>query len=178
MSKTTTLACACGQFHVEVTGAPFITAECHCNSCRSAAQRLATLPPAFPLTGASGGVPYILYRKDRVRFPDGRASLAEFRLSDSAPTRRVLTTCCNTPVFTEFQGGHWLSLFAGLWPEAQRPAMQIRTQTSDVREGTTLDDTLPAGGMVTAGFYARLLGAWIAMGFKVPKVEVDKKLTA
>ncbi len=178
MSKTTTLACACGQFHVEVTGAPFITAECHCNSCRSAAQRLATLPPAFPLTGATGGVPYILYRKDRVRFPDGTASLAEFRLSDSAPTRRVLTTCCNTPVFTEFQGGHWLSLFAGLWPEAQRPAMQIRTQTGDVPEGTTLDDTLPAGGMVTAGFYARLLGAWIAMGFKVPKVEVDKKLAA
>ena len=178
MSKTTTLACACGQFHVEVTGAPFITAECHCNSCRSAAQRLATLPPAFPLTGTSGGVPYILYRKDRVRFPDGTANLAEFRLSDSAPTRRVLTTCCKTPVFTEFQGGHWLSLFAGLWPEAQRPAMQIRTQTGDVPEGTTLDDTLPAGGMVTAGFYARLLGAWIAMGFKVPKVEVDKKLTA
>jgi hypothetical protein len=178
MSKTTTLACACGQFHIAVTGGPFITAECHCNSCRSAAQRLATLPPAFPLTGPSGGVPYVLYRKDRVRFPDGTASLAEFRLSDSAPTRRVLTTCCNTPVFTEFQGGHWLSLFAGLWPADQRPAMQIRTQTGDVPEGTTFDETLPAGGMVTAGFYARLLGAWIAMGFKVPKVEVDKKLAA
>ncbi len=177
MSTTTTLACACGQFHVEVRGDPFITAECHCNSCRSAAQRLSALPPAFPLTAASGGVPYILYRKDRVRFPDGTANLAEFRLSDSAPTRRVLTTCCNTPVFVEFEGGHWLSLFAGLWPAETRPPMQIRTQTGNVPAGTTPDDSLPAGGMVTAGFYAKLLGAWIAMGFRVPKVDVPQKVS-
>ncbi len=175
---TTLLTCACGQFHVEVTGDPFITAECHCNSCRSAAQRLAALPPSFPLTAASGGVPYVLYRKDRVRFPDGMANLAEFRLSDSAPTRRVLATCCNTPVFTEFEGGHWLSLFAGLWPAETRPPMQIRTQTGSVPEGTNLDDSLPAGGMVTAGFYAKLLWAWIAMGFKVPKVDVERKVSA
>ncbi|QYO78712.1 GFA family protein [Devosia salina] len=178
MVQTTTLACQCGQFHIEVTGAPLITAECHCTSCRTAAQRLSALPPAFPLTDASGGVPYILYRKDRVRFPDGTANLAEFRLNDSAPTRRVVTICCNTPVFTEFQGGHWLSLFAGLWPEAQRPQMEIRTQTGDVPEGTTLDDSLPSGGMVTAGFYAKLLAAWIAMGFRVPKVEVRDRVNA
>jgi hypothetical protein len=172
MRKTTTLACACGQFHVELTGAPFITAECHCNSCRSAARRLSALPPAFPIEDASGGVPYILYRKDRIRFPDGTAGLAEFRLTDKSPTRRVLTTCCNTPVFTEFEGGHWLSLFAGLWPAKTRPPMQIRTQTGDVAEGTVLDTSLPSGAMTTAGFYAKLLGAWIAMGFKAPRIEV------
>ena len=175
---STTLTCACGQFHVEVTGAPFITAECHCNSCRSATQRLAILPPAFPLTNPSGGVPYVLYRKDRVGFPNGTASLAEFRLSETAPTRRVLTTCCNTPVFTEFQGGHWLSLFAGLWPDAERPAMQIRTQTSDAPDPAALDDSLPAGALTTAGFYAKLLGVWIAMGFKVPRIDVPQKISA
>ena len=178
MAQTTTLACQCGQFHIEVTGAPFITTECHCTSCRSAAQRLGALPPAFPLADASGGVPCILYRKDRIRFPDGTAGLAEFRLSDTAPTRRVLTTCCNTPIFTEFQGGHWLSLFAGLWPVESCPPMQIRTQTGDVPEGTTLDDSLPSGGMVTAGFYAKLLGEWIAMGFKSPRITIEEKINA
>ncbi|WP_236020651.1 GFA family protein [Devosia sediminis] len=178
MPETTTLACACGKFRVEVTGAPFITAECHCKSCRSAAQRLGALPPSRPLTSASGGVPYILYRKDRVTFPDGTSALAEFRLSDKAPTRRVLTTCCNTPVFTEFEGAHWLSMFASLWPDPARPAMQIRTQTADVAEGTVLDASLPAGAMTTAGFYAKLLWAWIAMGFKVPKVAVTQKISA
>lgn len=178
MPQTTTLACQCGKFHIELTGAPFITAECHCKSCRSAARRLAALPLSYPLTAPNGGVPYVLYRKDRVRFPDGTTGLAEFRLSDTAPTRRVLTTCCNTPVFTEFEGAHWLSLFAGLWPADQRPPTQIRTQTGDVPEGTQLDDTLPAGAMTTAGFYAKLLGVWIAMGFKAPKLDIDKKLAA
>ncbi|WP_244557427.1 hypothetical protein [Devosia lucknowensis] len=130
------------------------------------------------MTSASGGVPYVLYRKDMVGFPDGTDSLAEFRLSETSPTRRVLTTCCSTPVFTEFSGGHWVSLFASLWPEDKRPPMQIRTQTGDVDEGTTLDASLPAGAMTTAGFYAKLLAAWIAMGFKVPKIAVTRKFAA
>ncbi|ODT75006.1 MAG: hypothetical protein ABS76_35565 [Pelagibacterium sp. SCN 64-44] len=178
MSKTKTLACACGQFHVELDGDPFIATECHCDSCRQAAARLAALPPAFPLQAASGGTPYILYRKDRVRFPDGTGALHAFRLSDSAPTRRVLTACCNSPVFLEFQGGHWLSLYAGLWPEAARPATEIRTMTSDLPEDHVLDDALPTGKWHTLGFYAKLLAAWIAMGFKVPKIEVTQTIKA
>lgn len=181
MPETHTLACACGRFHVELAGAPFIATECHCNSCREAASRLAALPPAFPLTkGNSGtsGTPYILYRKDRIRFPDGTDGLAAFRLDDKAPTRRVLTTCCNTPVFLEFQGGHWLSLYAGLWPEATRPALTIRTMTSDLPADTPLDAALPAGKLTTAGFYAKLLAAWIAMGFKVPRIDVSRTLNA
>lgn len=178
MTSTTTLACACGQFHIELAGAPFITTECHCSSCRAAAQRLGALPPARPLAGANGGIPYILYRKDRARFPDGTDLLAEFRLNEKAQTRRVLTTCCHTPVFTEFEGAHWLSLFASLWPDQTRPPIEIRTQTGDVPAVTTLDDTLPAGAMTTAGFYARLLWAWILMGFKAPKLAVPEKIRA
>jgi len=174
----TTLSCACGQFHLEVIGAPFSASECHCKSCRSAAQRLSVLPPAFPIAADNGGVPYALYRKDRIRFPNGTDKLAEFRLSDTAPTRRVLTTCCNTPVFLEFEGGHWVSLFTGLWPEEVRPSPLIRTQTGDVPDGVTLDDSLPAGTMTTAGFYARLLGEWIAMGFKSPKITIGEKVNA
>lgn len=173
----TTLACQCGQFHIELVGDPFIGSECHCKSCRAAAQRLAVLPPSFPLQSESGGIRYALFRKDRVRLPDGTKNLAEFRLSETAPTRRVLTTCCNTPVFLEFEGGHWLSLFTGLWPADSRPSVQIRTQTGDVPDGTTLDDSLPAGRLVTAGFYARLLGQWIAMGFKSPRIAIEEKIS-
>ncbi len=172
MADVTRLACACGQFHLELVGSPFIATECHCNSCREAAQRLSELPPAFPLTAPNGGTPYILYRKDRVRFPDGTALLTANRLTDSAPTRRVLTHCCNSPVFLEFESGHWLSLYANLWPDAARPVIDIRTMTADLPETTKLDGALPAGKWTTAGFYARLLAAWIAMGFKVPRIEV------
>lgn len=170
MPDLTTLACACGQFHVELIGAPFITTECHCNSCRAAATHMSALPVAVSPEGANGGTPYALYRKDRVRFPDGTSGLKEHRLTDASPTRRVLTTCCNSPVFLEFQSGHWLSLYANLWPEEKRPAMTIRTMTSDLPEGHLLDDALPAGKRATAGFYWTLLRAWIAMGFKTPKI--------
>lgn len=167
-----TLSCACGQFHVELVGAPFITAECHCNSCREGGKRLESLPLSRSVTAENGGTPYVLYRKDRVRFPDGTALLRGYRLSEKAPTRRVVTTCCKTPVFVEFNGGHWLSLYASLWAGLTAPAMQIRTQTSDAPEGTKLDSSLPAGALTTAGFYSKLLAAWIAMGFKTPKIEV------
>ncbi len=172
MPEITSLACACGQFHVELIGAPFIATECHCNSCREAERRFAALPASFPLSGPNGGTPYILYRKDRIRFPEGTDRLRAYRLSDTAPTRRVVTTCCNSPVFLEFQAGHWLSLYAGLWPQDTRPTIDIRTMTSDLPPGITLDNALPAGKRATAGFYAKLLAAWIAMGFKVPAIPV------
>lgn len=174
MTETTRLACACGSFHLELSGDPFFATECHCNSCREAARRFDALPPAFPLAGPNGGTPYILYRKDRVHFPDGTQLLRAHRLGDKAPTRRVLTTCCNSPVFLEFQGGHWLSLYAGLWPDATRPATQIRTMTSDLPEHHLLDDALPAGKAATAGFYGKLLLAWIAMGFRSPRIAVPE----
>lgn len=178
MSETTRLACACGQFHLEVTGAPFITTECHCNSCRAAAGRLAALPLARPMTEANSGTSFVLYRKDRVAFPHGTATLRGYRLADTAPTRRVVTTCCNSPVFLEFQGAHWLSLYASLWPEATRPPTRIRTMTGDRPAGAPLDAALPAGGLVTAGFYAKLLAAWIAMGFKTPKIAIGEERVA
>lgn len=177
MQDKTILACACGRFHIELTGAPFITTECHCNSCREAARRMAALPAAVPLPDGNGGTSFVLYRKDRVRFPDGTASLKAYRLDDKAPTRRVVTTCCQSPVFLEFQGGHWLSLYANLWPEQSRPAIAIRTMVSDLPEPHLLDETLPAGKATTAGFYWKLLAAWIAMGFKVPRIDIDEEQT-
>lgn len=169
---TMRLSCACGWFHLELSGAPFITAECHCKSCREGGWQLDALPVSRSVTAENGGTPYVLYRKDRVGFPDGTALLRGYRLSEKAPTRRVVTTCCNTPVFVEFNGAHWLSLYASLWDNQARPAMQIRTQTENAPPGTMLDSSLPAGGWTTAGFYAKLLAVWIAMGLKVPKIEV------
>jgi hypothetical protein len=176
--STTRLSCACGQFHLEVIGKPIINAECHCTSCREAGARLASVPPAFPLQEANGGTRYVLYRKDRVRFPDGSENLAQFHLTPTSPTRRVLTKCCNTPVFTEFKNGHWLSLYAGLWAEQPLPPLDLRTQTGNLPPGTQLTGDIPAGAMATAGFYAKLLGSWIAMGFRVPTIAVSGDIKA
>ena len=172
MSPTTRLACRCGKVHLEVERAPIITAECHCKSCREAAARLGRLPGAENGVEENGGTRFVMYRKDRVRFTQGAEALEEFRLSPEAGTRRVVAGCCNTPVFLEFKGGHWLSLYEKLWPAGTAPRLEIRTMTGDRDKGAELDADVPSGTWQTAKFYMRLLGAWIAMGFKVPTIAV------
>jgi hypothetical protein len=173
MMGKTELRCRCGQLRIVAEAAPLISAECYCNSCREGAARMATLADAPDVTNGAGGTPYVLYRKDRLTIVAGQDRLRAFRLKPGSSTRRVIATCCNTPVFTEFQGGHWLSLYAGLWPEGQVPAMDVRTQTGDLPVEQRPDDSVPSGGWPTTKFYGRLLTAWIAMGFKVPEVKVE-----
>jgi hypothetical protein len=170
MNETTQLACACGQVHLEVERAPIVSSECYCNSCREAGARLQNLPGARPLLDVNGGTRFVLYRKDRVRFLKGTELLKEFLLTPESKTRRVVATCCNTPVFLEFQNGHWLSLYGCLWPKGSLPPLELRTMTSDLPKGSTLPSDVPNGKKQTLSFFAKLLGAWIAMALKVPKI--------
>lgn len=178
MSQTSQLSCACGKVHIAVEKAPIISTECHCTSCREAGARLQTLPGASPFLNSNGGTPFVLYRKDRVRFLKGADLLTDFRLTDKATTRRAVAGCCNTPVFLEFKGGHWLSLYSCLWPKGTLPSPELRTMTSDLPDGAALPNDVPSGTLHTLRFYARLLGAWIGMGFRVPKIPVHARLDA
>lgn len=174
MSETVDLSCSCGQVALRIEREPIIVTECHCTSCRTAGGALAALPLARPMLDPNGGTPFVLYRKDRVAFTQGQDLLTAYRLKPDSPTRRVIASCCNTPVFLEFQHGHWLSLYSGLWPEGTSPAPELRTVISDRLGLPALDGDIPAGRLRTAGFYARLLGAWIAMGFKSPAIALSR----
>jgi hypothetical protein len=174
---TERLACACGAVGLDVEQTPIITTECHCNSCREAGTRLG-LAGVPAVLEDNGGTQYVLYRKDRIRFVSGMERLREFRLTPASKTRRVVATCCNTPVFLEFESGHWLSLYAGLWPQRAHPPMEIRTMTGDRADPSPLPQDVPHGTRQTLGFYARLLGAWIAMGFRSPKIDVNGEFNA
>lgn len=167
---TTQLACACGRVHLEVKKTPIASTECHCNSCRAAGARLQALHGARPYVDANGGTRFVLYAKDRIHFVTGTEQLKEFRLAQEAKTRRVIATCCNTPVFLEFHGGHWLSLYGCLWPAGALPPLALRTMTGDLPAGTALPNDVPNAKRQSLWFFARLLGAWIAMGFRAPKI--------
>lgn len=169
----TDLSCACGKVHLEVRAAPILAAECYCNSCRDAGERLHALPGAPVVVGANGSTHFVLYRKDRISITQGKNLLRNFRLGPEAQTRRVIATCCNTPVLLEFKGGHWCSLYANLWHGQALPRPDLRTMTGDLPAGQMLDDAVPSGGWETTKFYGKLLGAWVAMGFKVPVVAMD-----
>jgi hypothetical protein len=178
MADTTTLRCACGQVEIEAAGSPIMTVECCCNSCRTAGLKLKALPGAPPFLAANGNTPYVMMRKDRLRFVAGTENLREYRLTPESKTRRVVAVCCKTPVFCEFEMGHWLSVYATMWPEAARPAIEMRTMTADLPAGVVMPDDVPNPKHHTFAFYRKLMSAWIGMGFRVPKLDVVKGVLA
>ncbi len=173
--STTSLACRCGQVQLAIEGAPILSAECCCNSCRAGGDRIASLPGA-PQFRTPCSTPYVLVRKDRVRFVRGAEHLRQFKLKPDAPTRRVVAACCNTPLFTEFQAGHWLSLYASLWPEAARPRMEMRNNAGDLPDPAVLPHDIPNHKVVGASFIVKLLLAFAAMGFRAPKIATAGEL--
>lgn len=179
MTHVTHIACRCGACQLEVSGAPIISTECHCNSCRAAAAKFEALPGAEPVAEANGGSRFVLYRKDRIRFVSGRDKLRALKLRSDSKTVRAVATCCNTPVFMELPGGHWLSLYAGLWPKDQLPSLEERTMVKDRSDkGAALPDDARNAGSQSPRFMWRLLTAWIGMGFRAPKMEVAGELQA
>ncbi len=87
-------------------------------------------------------------------------------------TRRVLSVCCGTPLFLEFQNGHWLSVYSSRVPERVRPPTQLRTMIKDAPPGTHFRDGIPSYKTHSFGFMLRLLWAWVQMGFRAPAVDV------
>ena len=171
------LSCHCGAVHLRVTDVPFAQPLCYCNSCGTGGERLAALPVSPPTVNASGGTAYRLYHKDRVEITAGKEHLVGYILTPQSKTRRVVASCCNTPLFLVFSGAHWLSMYNGLWPDAAAYRPDFMTQTGDAPDPAALPKDIPHGTMTTLGFYAKVFGAWAAMGFCVPKVEVPKVLT-
>jgi hypothetical protein len=152
MTSSIDLTCRCGKVHIAVEGEPILAAECQCDSCRKGSAYLSSLPGGAPITSPTGGTEYVLCRKDRVAFTAGAEHLVSYRLTPTSHTRRVVAGCCNTPIFVEFERGHWLSMYAGLWPESLRPAPAMRTMVSDLPERTVLPDDIPNHKTQSPGF--------------------------
>jgi hypothetical protein len=178
MNRSIDLSCTCGGVRLRVDASPIASVECYCNSCRAAGGKLQSLAGAPVILGAHGGTRFVLYRKDRVHLTQGSQALKEHRLSDKATTRRIVAACCNTPLFLEFHNGHWLSLYGHLWPADQLPPLELRTMTSDLADPSTLPRDVTNARWQSLSFYYRLLAAWVAMGFKSPKVTTNGELHA
>jgi hypothetical protein len=178
MSQITHTACACGNTRLELKGDPILVSECLCDSCRAAAKRLGGLTGATNILTDYGATPCAEYRKDRVRFLSGQEYLREFRLSADAGSRRVVASCCNTPIFLEMKGAHWLSVYLHLWPREARPKAEMRTMVGDLPDASGLSNDIPNLKTHSVSFYMKLLWAWISMGFRNPKIEVAGKIDA
>ncbi len=174
-----TLTCTCRKVALGLEGGPIVSVECLCADCQNAATQLQSWPDAPLVLDQNGATRFVLYRKDRVRCLTGEEWLREHRLTEDSKTRRVVAVYCKTPMFLEFKNGHWLSIYGGRWPEETLPPLEMRTMCRDRPEDVELPDDVPNPKTHTLAFYARLLRAWAAMGFRTPEVGfVHGKLEA
>lgn len=157
--------CACGTVRIGVTGAPIMTVECGCSSCQTAGARFGDVLSDHRTTR------YTMVRKDRVALLTGAGSLQAHRLTPDSATRRVTATCCGAPMYLDFEKGHWLSVYSARLPEGAAGPLLCRTMTMDLPPEIALPDDVPNPKRHTVGFVARLLGAWVAMGFRSPALD-------
>ena len=172
--ETRTASCQCGAVNLELTGKPIMAATCYCQSCQTAGHAFESLPGAPAVVGADGGTPYVLARKDRLRWLSGSEKLDEHRLTPESPTRRFVARCCNAPIALEFTKGHWLSVYSARIPESERPPAEMRTIVGDRPAGVELPGDIPNYRTPSGKFLWRLLKAWAAMGFRAPPLEATK----
>ena len=164
-------ACRCGKVELQISGEPLLHGICYCKSCQKAGRLHQADSGADTIVAADGGTDYILYRKDRVRCVSGGDLLEERRLKPESPTRRMFARCCNTGMFADFTRGHWLSVYRGRLPQ-DMPPPALRMMTAERPEGVALpDDGIASYPRYPASFMLKLLGAWMAMGFRRPTVE-------
>jgi hypothetical protein len=164
--KALTASCRCGAVVLEVIGAPIAHTVCYCASCQEAGRQIEQMPDAPPVLDADGGTDFVLYRKDRVRCVRREAR----RLEPDAPTRRMVANCCHSAMFLDFTKGHWLTLYRARL-SGPVPPLEMRVMTADRPAGLELPQDVPSYAGHTGKLMGKLLTAWVAMGFRSPKVD-------
>jgi hypothetical protein len=158
----TTARCACGSVELEAIGAPIMSVACYCESCQEGSQQIEALPNGRAVCGPDGGTAYVLYRKDRVEYPKGSGLLRGLKLRDESSTRRVLAACCDSPMFLEFEKGHWLTMYQTAL-RGDLPPLEMRVHTKSRPASVHLSHDVPNHQGYSLKFMAKLFGAWIAM---------------
>jgi hypothetical protein len=157
-------SCACGTVRCEGIGAPIVTAVCYCADCQEGGRRIEALPGAPRVLDEDGGASYLTYRDDRFRCVAGADRLVAYRLSDKAPTRRMVASCCNSGMFLKFEPGFWISSYR-LRYSGDLPPLEMRNQTRDRKAATKIASDAPSYSRYPMRLFARLIRARIAMSF-------------
>ena len=164
-----TITCACGAVRLEAVGSPVMSVICNCTSCRTAGRELDSRSPVTPIVDVGGGTPVVLWRKDQIKCVQGCERLEAHRLAAESPSRRMVASCCATPMFGDFTKGFWVSIYRDRIEGAPRPTMRVMTM--DVPDDLELpDDGFPRFRGRPGRFMFKLLTTWTSMGFRTPKM--------
>ena len=111
----------------------------------------------------------VLWRKDQLECVRGSERLEGHRLTPESPSRRIVASCCQTPMFGDFTKGFWVSIYRDRIDGAAAPTMRVMTM--DTPGGVALpDDGLPRFRRRPGKFMLKLLTTWASLGFRTPKI--------
>lgn len=163
------IVCACEAVCLETIDRPMMSVICHCTSCRTAGREFDARSTVAPIVDAAGGTPVVLWRKDRVRCVRGSERLIAHRLKPESPSRRIVASCCETPMFSDFTKGFRVSIYRARVPDAPAPSMRV--MTADALEDAAFpDDGVPRFRDRPGKFFVKLITTWAAMGFRRPRL--------
>jgi hypothetical protein len=154
-------SCKCGSVEFGATGPAITSVVCYCDDCQEGSRRVEALADAPRVREPDGATAYVLYRKDRFTCVRGDHLLQDLRLRETSPTKRVIASCCNSPMFLDFEKGHWLSIYRARFANAPPPQMRIQTRFTP--GGTEIPHDVPAYASFPFSFVVKLLLARIAM---------------
>ena len=161
-APTRTSSCACGRVRCQAIGAPIFSLVCHCGDCQEGARRIEALPNAAGFREADGGTPYLTYRDDRFTCSTGEDLLLDYQIKESAPTRRVVASCCNSAMFLKYRPGFWVSAYRARFA-GDLPPLEMRTQIEHRRADLPLPRDVPCYRGFPMRLFAKIIAARLAM---------------
>ena len=156
--------CLCGNVELEATGDPIICAACHCADCHEGSLRIEALPNARPILDSHVGTPYVLYRKDRVRYSKGMQLIKYLKVDEDSPNR-AYSTCCNSFILLDLPSPmHWVPVFRG-GLQGELPKLEMRINAKFKKENSDAPVDVPTYSSLSFKFVRKLLGSKLAMLF-------------
>jgi hypothetical protein len=156
-------SCACGRVQCQAIGAPIVSLVCYCDDCQEGARNIEALPNAASFRDVDGGTPLLTYRDDRFRCSSGQELLVGYKIKESAPTKRMVASCCNSAMFLKYAPGFWVSAYRARFGGDDLPPIEMRDQIEHRRANTAL----PSDATRYRGFpirlYAKVISARVSM---------------
>jgi hypothetical protein len=156
-------SCACGRVQCQAVGAPIVSLVCYCDDCQEGAREIGALPNAASFCDVDGGTPYLTYRDDRFKCSSGQELLVGYKIKESAPTRRMVASCCNSAMFLKFAPGFWVSAYRARFEGDDLPPIEMRAQIERRRAGTALPGDAPCYRGFPMRLFAKIISARVSM---------------
>jgi hypothetical protein len=157
--------CRCGAVEVGAWSEPIVVSACYCDDCQAADERLAASANSAPAPSADGGTEFMLFRRDRIACTRGADRLEAMRLTAATKTRRMIASCCGTPMYVAFDDAPpWVSALRPPFGE-DAPPVEMRICTRFRQPEDKANDGLPSHPGYPVAMIVRILAAWPLMLF-------------